>query len=369
MTTTAEVIRQMLVADTGRHFLDSGGAYGRHWERNQGRDFEKEPRTVIEVDSQGDVTVTHNLYHFLNEHLDYDAGANHALKVLARWKRMKGEEMYGLQLANEFPEFYARYLVRQHWEAEDCETCDGVVESGGCESEGGCDAPGCSRRLGIDTRVPCDDCNGHGRTRRPRFEDIELDPCQQAAGIYGEGEPVTVNTYNGEDLLSQTIQYVYFTIDRGEFVVLRVHGGCDVRGGYTDPVVFIANGNTELGIFDNAKASIGCFNCSDRKDYWTTDDGYRWHYQGTCGASYTSKELRKLDVVWILATNDMELDEDREEMRLAWFKGEIDSLSKQTTLDGTPRELPLRRYVLETIDGERSLLCRHCGEKMSAGFY
>ena len=26
---------EMLQENTGRHMLDSGGAYGRHWERNQ----------------------------------------------------------------------------------------------------------------------------------------------------------------------------------------------------------------------------------------------------------------------------------------------------------------------------------------------
>lgn len=37
---TAEVIASMLTENTGRHMLDSGGAYGRNWERNHGRDVE-----------------------------------------------------------------------------------------------------------------------------------------------------------------------------------------------------------------------------------------------------------------------------------------------------------------------------------------
>ena len=35
MKKTKEVIYQMLIESTGQHMLDSGGAYGRHWERNQ----------------------------------------------------------------------------------------------------------------------------------------------------------------------------------------------------------------------------------------------------------------------------------------------------------------------------------------------
>lgn len=41
-----EIIFGMLTENTGAHFLDSGGAYGRAWERNQGKtmaDFEAEP--------------------------------------------------------------------------------------------------------------------------------------------------------------------------------------------------------------------------------------------------------------------------------------------------------------------------------------
>lgn len=32
---TKHLIYEMLTENTGRHMLDSGGAYGRNWERNQ----------------------------------------------------------------------------------------------------------------------------------------------------------------------------------------------------------------------------------------------------------------------------------------------------------------------------------------------
>ena len=35
MKTTEEVLTEMFTENTGRHMLDSGGAYGRNWERNQ----------------------------------------------------------------------------------------------------------------------------------------------------------------------------------------------------------------------------------------------------------------------------------------------------------------------------------------------
>ena len=33
--TTEQVIYEMLTESTGKHFLDSGGATGRHWQQNQ----------------------------------------------------------------------------------------------------------------------------------------------------------------------------------------------------------------------------------------------------------------------------------------------------------------------------------------------
>lgn len=53
-------------------------------------------------------------------------------------------------------------------------------------------------------------------------------------------EPNTVNTYNDPDSidLSQVLQYVKLEMEDGEFLIVSVHGGADVRGGYSAPKVF-----------------------------------------------------------------------------------------------------------------------------------
>ena len=99
-----------------------------------------------------------------------------------------------------------------------------------------------------------------------------------AAGIYGDDSgPVTLSTYNGEDLLSQILQYVYWSDDDGAHVMLQIHGGCDARGGYTNPVAFDVADYDGTAIFDNARASIYCDDCGK---HWDTDDGYHWHTDG-----------------------------------------------------------------------------------------
>ena len=47
-----------------------------------------------------------------------------------------------------------------------------------------------------------------------------------------------INTYNFEEYISQTIQFCPFMSDDEDYIILQVHNGCDVRGGYTEPKVF-----------------------------------------------------------------------------------------------------------------------------------
>jgi hypothetical protein len=76
---TKDIIIKMLTENTGRHMCDSGGANGRHWQRNQGRDFDSEPSTTSEFSiyrykeqqPELDIQITHNIYHWLTERLDY----------------------------------------------------------------------------------------------------------------------------------------------------------------------------------------------------------------------------------------------------------------------------------------------------------
>lgn len=73
---TRTEIAAMLKENTGRHICDSGGYGGRHWERNQGKDFDAEPEctTVFRTydGRSGEVDVSVSLYHWLCARLRYD---------------------------------------------------------------------------------------------------------------------------------------------------------------------------------------------------------------------------------------------------------------------------------------------------------
>lgn len=225
--TTEHVLASMLRENTGTHMLDSGGYYGRHWQQNQGRDdsaFEKQPHQKIEAyvsNGQLDVCYSRNLYHFLKEALDFDARMQRIFEHYCRITDEENRESWHT-LKNEFPFWLRKKLAKKN---------------------------------------------------------------KLVTGIYGDGDPCVTNTYNYDSSLDQVIEYSYFEIHdkthrhycENAYVVLQIHGGCDVRGGYTAPKVFTLS--EELSIMNDRDGYLCCEDNDDHR--WSTDDGgYHWHYDG-----------------------------------------------------------------------------------------
>jgi hypothetical protein len=224
---TKQVIAKMLVENTGRHMLDSGGAYGRHWERNRGRKFASEPTGKLEfsihTDSQGnqsgEIYAYLSTYHFLVRHLEYDPTLQRKFEGFGRRKNNEDEPWLCLQ----------ERFVRE------------VVD-----------------------------------------EELGLDP----------GDVYTINTYNHESMLDQVCQYVSWSDNNGHHMLLSIHGGCDVRGGYTKPRCFMIDEDW----LPDSNATIFCTGYADNdrqthlpnvKDVddghhnWDTyDGGYHWEHGG-----------------------------------------------------------------------------------------
>lgn len=230
---TAKVLQAMLTENTGRHMLDSGGAYGRSWQQNQGRDFDAEPAATISVE-EGYIDIRRSTYHFLLECLEFDEAMTLGFEQFCKFSD-PDDRLPWLPLMEEF------------------------VESGGY------------------------------------------------TGIYGEGDPVTVNTYNHDSLLDQVIQYVYFELDEQGYVLLQIHGGCDVRGGYTAPKAFRCSIDNSPSIFDDGEATITCKGGDHRwyvqEGYWDTD-----HYE--------DEDSRKLDEFPIIA-EEIKYHKVREKSKIA----------------------------------------------------
>lgn len=167
------VVSSMLKENTGKHMLDSGGAYGRSWERNQNRDFTKEPRATLEFSAYTNketgetklgIIPTINLYAWLDDNFTLDKNTDARLQ---RW--IKNHDETWLESLENFAE-------------------------------------------------------------------------HDATQMYG-GQPALIfNSYNSETDLSQPIQYATYTSkDAEEVWLISVHGGCDIRGGYSKPRAFNPN--------------------------------------------------------------------------------------------------------------------------------
>jgi hypothetical protein len=175
--------------------LDSGGAYGRHWQRNAllcVQDMQDAPRAILHADAYGPC-VTLDTFHYLTEWCEL-ADDHAACAMLDR-------------IADENPS--------ESWFHVADMLADEVRELGGSVTDGW-------------------------------------------------------NTYNWEQLLSQTLQGYCLTLPDDPRVILavQVHGGCDVRGGYTRPYLFsIGDGYGEM------EYAEGCFlsGTTDAYIYCTTD--------------------------------------------------------------------------------------------------
>ena len=195
---TANKLTAMFTENTGKHMLDSGGAYGRNWERNQGLTTEHF-LTLPDATWERNWGFTIEAWSFCRARLDYTKTA----EVLSRLMNV--------------------------WELADYDNRN--LYHGGDQEE-------YLNHLGAE-----------------RIEGF--------------------NTYNYENALSQTLQGYTFELMGLRFVLLQVHGGCDVRGGYTLPVIFETD--TDWFLYGIYEVSLYCDNCELAGG--TYDTG-AWYYHG-----------------------------------------------------------------------------------------
>lgn len=201
MNNIKERITSILQENTGRHLLDSGGAYGRHWQDNQQiDDFDDTPVYEVELYPDSDeVLITYNIYHYLTNFLQVTEQSERLNKQLEAFMKDSDESyLYDMET---FTEQFVPYNR-------------------------------------------------------------------------------TVNTYNGETILSQVLQYTTFNLDGeddflfDDFIVLQVHNGCDVRGGYTVPQVFKVR---DIEYFSMAQYEVRTYCEYCQRGGYSDDAGYHFY--------------------------------------------------------------------------------------------
>jgi len=214
VTDPEPVVRSMLTENTGRHLLDSGGESNRNWKQNRENPPWERPRRFVR-----DGYVEENIYDRLVRECDRDQTAV-ALEVALH--------AYGYRGPGEGDGWNECFMSFTEWLA---------TES----------AP-YQRRMLAEWGVPdhaIDDVVGWARGLR--------DP-----------SPVSHNTY-GSEFGSTTQDFQVHTFDGlwCEYIVIRAHGGADIRGGYAAPRVFtVFDGAPSV---DRGEYSFVCETCGWRE--------------------------------------------------------------------------------------------------------
>mgnify|MGYP003148488230 CR=1 FL=1 len=178
MNKLQKLIYEKLTENTGKHFLDSGGSNNRHWQRNQEKTFDDFMNEQEQVYGVG----------FNNE-----GKADELFRTVSVFHYLAGDGS-NLELDKISKEF--NKLNELNDELADCEPYGVGVSAWDYLSEF------------VD-----EDYNIH-----------------------------TWNTFNGNSDLSQTLQGATLRLfvdgQYEDYVLIQIHGGCDVRGGYTDAILF-----------------------------------------------------------------------------------------------------------------------------------
>jgi hypothetical protein len=246
---TAEVVASMLVENTGVHMLDSGGAAGRAWQRNQKAVGDMSPAEFFEsqpvawwgwptvyphsnfregksiLDQRAELWTTVSVYHFLTNMVTFNEDIDKAFTEFAELPENKEEYWMGLMEA--FPQWYAERQAKIDL-ADHVNMCD-------------------------------DDCEDDWHS----FYDAPRGPFGGSEGHY-----LFDYSYNHENNLSQDIQYIVWRWRDENYALIQIHNGADARGGLTAPRAFDV---FEGEFLDYSRAACGCDNCHTN---WYTDGGY-----------------------------------------------------------------------------------------------
>ena len=200
---TEQIIEQMMLEKTAHYSGDSGNIYGRNYLKNQENGINKNDISPIDFSIDNDNKEIHleqtvYIYDFLTKHLDKSNTANQIENILYTVMKENNIDVYSIfEIQNLFENnFLDKYVYDKYYD----KTTDDYTEDYYLKD------------------IP------HELNPSPYFNGYDW-----------------INTYNGEEFVSQTLQFMCFSDGYNDYVLLQIHGGCDVRSGYTAPKVFEIN--------------------------------------------------------------------------------------------------------------------------------
>ena len=149
-----ELADRMLKENTGASFLDSGGAYGRHWEKNQGKNFKDDPEVTADFYEGESIIPYASLYHWLVEMFELDEVCNEfnsmevedwdseiwgVSKEGLQWLKDKGFRSVWRENSYNVESDLSQIVIMTHLVNEDLESAEYflIQVHGGCDARGG----------------------------------------------------------------------------------------------------------------------------------------------------------------------------------------------------------------------------------------
>lgn len=178
MNKLEKTIYEMLTENTGIHILDSGMGHDRHWQKNQEKTLK---------DFQNESPISWGIE-------DYRSQENKNQPLTS------SDIVYTISLFHYLQSVLSIDDVCEKFNKLECKEWD-------------------SGFYGISKKQ-----------EKYLLEKLELKPVGEA-----------FNTYDGDSTLSQVLQGQYFSndgTDIPDYVLLQIHNGCDIRGGYTNAKLF-----------------------------------------------------------------------------------------------------------------------------------
>lgn len=194
-----QTIEGMLKEKIGTSILDSGGAYGRHFEKNQSINFDNTDSVYFD-----DCSIYRSTYHYLIDNLSITKESKEYQKQYNQFIK-DSEECYLVDMENFIDHLQDRDILRE----------DNYIIN---------------------------------------------------------KTPEANNTYNYDNLIDQVLQYIIFYDGDNYYIILQVHGGCDVRGGYTAPKIFQL-----YDIEDFISQQYNCSVTTKEGNSYYSDDTYHFY--------------------------------------------------------------------------------------------
>lgn len=313
---TEQIVYEMISQNTGTHILDSGGAYGRHWERNQKHtltDFKESPDIVYSAhvyrDGELSLDVTKSLFHHLVNNLNY--------------------EEYVDKLFHRFVDIYIKEFY-EYWDDErNCGYGD----------------------FDWNKAMKCF-CELVRKDRKGNRQWISWE---------FEGEEWSGYTYNDENILSQ--DFVYDVM--GGWVFIQSHNGCDARGGFSWPHLF----QLKDDVFNLLNFNDYTVSCSSGH-WWDFNGGY----ENTEQDMYLLKEDKLTPTARVIDADNkewLEIEEEYNQQVREW-KANKRAYDLSSPLPGMDK--PEFTQQPDIVMGcilvkDNKMSCPICGEELKVSCY